>query len=50
MQTGGLHFNEAQLRDSEAQIMREVCRDFQMEPILMPINENEFQKFVRCYC
>jgi len=34
MQTGWLHFNEAQLRDSQAQIMREVYRDVQTESTL----------------
>ena len=28
------------VRDSEAQIMRKVCRDVQTEPTLLPINEN----------
>jgi len=28
------------VRDSEAQIMREVCRDVQTKPTLLPINEN----------
>jgi len=30
------------VRDSEAQIMREVCRDVQTEPTLLPINENDY--------
>jgi len=29
------------VRDSEAQIIREVCRDVQTEPTLLPINEND---------
>jgi len=28
---------------SEAQIMREVCRDVQTEPTLLPINENYYE-------
>jgi len=28
------------VKDSEAQIMREVCRDVQTEPMLLPINKN----------
>ena len=31
------------VRDSEAQIMREVCRDVQTEPTLLLINENDYQ-------
>ena len=31
------------VRDSAAQIMREVCRDVQIEPTLLPINENDFK-------
>jgi len=31
-------------RDSEAQIMREVCRDVQTEPTLLPINENDHRE------
>jgi len=33
---------------SEAQIMRKVCRDVQIKPtlILLPINENDFQRKV----
>jgi len=34
------------VRDSEAQIMREVCRDVQTEPTLLPINENGYQRKV----
>jgi len=34
------------VRDSEAQIMREVCRDVQTEPTLLPINENDYQRKV----
>jgi len=30
----------------EAQIMREVCRDVQIEPTLLPINENGFKRKV----
>ena len=29
------------VRDSEAQTMREVCKDVQTEPTLLPINENQ---------
>jgi len=32
------------VRDSEAQIMREVCRDVQTEPTLLPINENDDER------
>jgi len=32
------------VRDSEAQIMREVCRDVQIEPTLLPISENDYQR------
>jgi len=34
------------MRDSEAQIMREVCRDVQTEPTLLPINENDYERKV----
>ena len=34
------------VRDPEEQIMREVCRDVQTEPTLLPINENDYQKKV----
>jgi len=34
------------VRDSEAKIMREVCRDVQTEPTLLPINENDFERKV----
>ena len=34
------------VRGSEAQIMREVCRDVQTEPTLLPINENDYQRNV----
>ena len=35
------------VRDSEAQIiMKEVCRDVQTEPTLLPINENDYEKGV----
>jgi len=34
------------VRDSEAQIIREVCRDVQTEPTLLPINENVYQRKV----
>jgi len=34
------------VRDSEAQIMREVCRDFYTEPKLRPINKNDFERKV----
>jgi len=32
------------VRDSEAQIMRRVCRDVQTEPTLLPINKNDYMK------
>jgi len=35
------------VRDSEAQIMREVCRDVQTEPTLLPINENYYERKVK---
>jgi len=34
------------VRDSEAQIMREVCRDVQTEPTHLPITENDYQRKV----
>jgi len=34
------------VRDSEAQIMWEVCRDVQTEPMLLPINENDYERKV----
>jgi len=34
------------VRDSEAQKMREVCRDVETEPTLLPINENDYQRKV----
>ena len=34
------------MRGSEAQIMREVCRDVQTEPTLLPINENDYERKV----
>jgi len=34
------------VRDSEAQIMRKVCKDVQTEPTLPPINKNEFERKV----
>jgi len=34
------------VRDSEAQIMREVCRDVQTEPTLLPINGYDYQRKV----
>ena len=34
------------MRDSKAQIMREVCRDVQIESKLLPITENEFERKV----
>jgi len=37
------------LRDSEAQIMREVCRDVQIEPTVLPINENQFERKVNTF-
>jgi len=47
METGQLHFNEAQLSERpEAQMMREFHRDVQIEPTLLPINENEFERKV----
>jgi len=32
------------VRDSEAQIIREVCRDVQTELMLLPINENNYER------
>ena len=32
------------VRDSEAQKMREVCRDVETEPTLLPINENDIKE------
>jgi len=37
------------VRDSEAQIMREVCRDVHTEPTLLPINENDWKKSQHCW-
>ena len=37
------------VRDSEAQIMRKVCRDVQTEPTLLPISENDYQKKVNTH-
>ena len=34
------------MRDSKTQIMREVCRDVQTEPTLLPINKNDFEEKV----
>jgi len=34
------------VRNSEARIMREVCRDVQTEPTLLPINENYYERKV----
>jgi len=34
------------VRDSEEQIMREVCRDIQTGPTLLPINENNYERTV----
>jgi len=34
------------VRDSEAQIMREVYRDVQTEPTLLPISENDYERKV----
>jgi len=34
------------VKDSEAQIMREVCRDVQNKPTLLPINENDYERKV----
>ena len=34
------------MRDSEAQIMREVCRDIQTEPTLLPISEHDYERKV----
>jgi len=34
------------VRDSEAQIIREVCRDVQTELMLLPINENNYERKV----
>ena len=38
------------VRDSEAQIMREVCRDVQIEPTLLPINENDYERMKSQHC
>jgi len=38
--------NTNSVRDSEAQITREVCRDVQMEPTYLPINANDFERKV----
>ena len=38
MQNGWLHFNAAQ--------MRNVCRDVQTEPTLLPINDNDYDRKV----
>jgi len=35
-----------QVRNSEARIIREVCRDVQTEPTLLPINENDYERKV----
>jgi len=37
---GYISMRQNSVRDSEAQIMREVCRDVQTEPTLLSINEN----------
>jgi len=34
------------VRDSKAQLMREVCRDVQTEPTLLPINANDYERKV----
>jgi len=34
------------VRDSEAQIIREFCRDVQTEPTLLPISGNDFERKV----
>jgi len=34
------------VRDSEARTTREVCRDVQTEPMLLPINENDYERKV----
>jgi len=42
-----LHFNEANsVKDSEAQIMSDVCRDGQTEPTLLPVSGNDFERKV----
>jgi len=47
MQTRWIHINEAQLRDSAAQIMKKACQDVQiLEPTLLQITENKL-KFKR---
>jgi len=43
---GYISMRHNSVRDSEAQIMREVCRDVQTEPTLLPINENDYQRKV----
>ena len=34
------------VKDSKAQIMREVCKDVQTESTRLPINENDYQRKV----
>jgi len=34
------------VRDSEAQIMREVCRNVQTEPTLLPIHKKDYERNV----
>jgi len=48
MKTGWLHFSEAQLceRLRHRYLMREVCRDVQTEPTLLPIRENDYGRRV----
>jgi len=43
---GYTSMKQISVRDSEAQIMREVCRDVQTEPTLLPINENDYERKV----
>ena len=38
------------VRDSQAQIMREVYRDVQTEPTLLPINENDYERMKSQHC
>jgi len=43
---GYISMRHNSVRDSEAQIMREVCRDVQTEATLLLINENDYERKV----
>ena len=43
---GSASMRNNSVRDSKAQIMREVYKDVQTEPTLLPINENDYQRKV----